>query len=71
MAQTYEFYLERAEQSASAAKEAALDNVRERELRSERMWRDLAERSRVSKEARDKADAERIAKREAEAEAKP
>ncbi|MEL6485551.1 MAG: hypothetical protein AAFQ13_00205 [Pseudomonadota bacterium] len=67
MAQSYEFYIERAEQAAEAAKEAKLANVRERELRSEKTWRGLAEQSRRTSEERVKADAARAAKREAEA----
>ncbi|AWW75704.1 hypothetical protein CD351_14825 [Erythrobacter sp. KY5] len=66
MAQTYEFYLERAAQSALAADEAVLENVRMRELRSEKNWLALAERTREGKIAREKADAMRAAKREAE-----
>lgn len=69
MAQTYEFYQERAEAAAEAAKKATLDNVRERELRSEKTWRGLAEQARKSAEERIKADEARAAKREAEAEA--
>ena len=67
MAQTYEFYSERADAAAAAAKKATLDNVRQRELRAEKTWRGLAEQARKSVIAREKADAERIAKREAEA----
>ncbi|MEM6857982.1 MAG: hypothetical protein AAF559_08930 [Pseudomonadota bacterium] len=69
MAQTYEFYIERAEQAAAAAKVAELANVRDRELRSEKTWRALAEQSRKTSEERMKADAARTARREAEAEA--
>ncbi|MEM9086403.1 MAG: hypothetical protein AAGB23_10815 [Pseudomonadota bacterium] len=67
MPQSYDFYLDRADAAAKAAKEAKLDNVRERELRSEKTWRGLAEQARMGAEAREKADAERIAKREEEA----
>ncbi|MEQ8410204.1 MAG: hypothetical protein RIC51_02535 [Erythrobacter sp.] len=67
MAQTYEFYLERAEAAAEAAKEAELDNVRQRELRSEKTWRGLAEQARKTAVEREKAEAERAARREAEA----
>ena len=67
MAQTYEFYIERAEAAATAAERAELDNVRSRELRAEKTWRGLAEQARKSVIAREKADAERVAKREAEA----
>ena len=67
MAQTYEFYNARAEEAAARAEKATLDNVRNRELRAEKSWRGLAEQARKSIIAREKADAERVAKREAEA----
>ena len=67
MAQTYEFYNARAEEAAARAEEATLDNVKSRELRAEKSWRGLAEQARKSVIAREKADAERVAKREAEA----
>lgn len=67
MAQTYEFYRERADAAAAAAKKAKLDNVRERELRSEKTWRGLAEQARKVAEDREKAEAEREARRAAEA----
>lgn len=66
MAQTYEFYLERAAEAAMAADAAKLDNVRDRELRSEKTWRGLAEQARKGAIAREKADAARIATREAQ-----
>lgn len=69
MAQSYEFYSERAEAAAKAAKAATLENVRERELRSEKTWRALAEKARKTATDREKADTERMARREAEAEA--
>ena len=67
MAQTYEFYNARAEEAAARASEAKLDNVREREERAAKSWRGLAEQARKSVIAREKADADRIARREAEA----
>lgn len=66
MAQTYEFYNERANAAAAAAKKAELDNVRERELRAEKTWRGLAEQARKGAVERERADAARVAKREAE-----
>lgn len=69
MAQSYEFYIERADEAATAAKKAELDNVRDRELRAEKTWRGLAEQARKTAIDRKKADAERVARREAEAEA--
>lgn len=69
MAQTYEFYRDRADEAASAADAAILDNVRDRELRSEKTWRGLAEQARKVSEDRVKAEEARAARREAEAEA--
>ena len=43
MALSYEFLMERAEQAAQEAANAVLENVRERALRSEKAWRDMAE----------------------------
>lgn len=67
MAQTYEFYCERADEAAALALKATLGNVRERELRSEKTWRGLAEQARKTAAARVKADHERAEKRAAEA----
>jgi hypothetical protein len=66
MAQTYEFYCERADESAAHAARATLENVRERELRSEKTWRGLAEHARKTAEERVKADALRLERRAAE-----
>jgi hypothetical protein len=66
MAQTYEFYSERADEAAALADKATLDNVRDRELRSEKTWRGLAEQARKTAEERVKADAVRAEKRAAE-----
>ena len=68
MAQTYEFYCERADEAAALAEKATLDNVRERELRSEKTWRGLAEQARKTAVQRVKAENERAEKRAAEAE---
>ena len=67
MAQSYEFYIERAEAAATAASKADLENVRMRELRAEKTWLGLAEQARKGAEERLKADEARKAKREAEA----
>ena len=67
MAQTYEFYCERADEAAALAEKATLDNVRERELRSEKTWRGLAEQARKTAVQRAKADQVRADKRAAEA----
>ena len=66
MAQTYEFYNERADEAAALAAKATLENVRERELRSEKTWRGLAEHARRTIEEREKADRARADKRAAE-----
>lgn len=69
MSQTFEFYHARAEESATEAEAAKLDNVRDRALRSEATWRGLAEQARKVAEDRVKAEHERSEKRAAEAEA--
>jgi hypothetical protein len=66
MAQTYEFYCERADEAAALAGKATLDNVRDRELRSEKTWRGLAEQARKTAEERIKADLVRAERRAAE-----
>ena len=67
MAQTYEFYKERAEAAAAAAEKATLENVRERELRAEKTWRGLAEQAKAVAIQREKAEQEREARRAQEA----
>ena len=67
MAQTFEFYTERADAAAQAADEAVLENVRERELRSEKTWRSLAEQTRQVAEERKQAEEERALRRATEA----
>lgn len=66
MAQTYEFYCERADEAAVLAAKATLDNVRDRELRSEKTWRGLAEHARKTVAERVKADNARAERRAAE-----
>lgn len=66
MAQTYEFYSERADEAAALADLATLDNVRERELRSAKTWRGLADQAQKTAEERVKADTERAERRAAE-----
>ncbi|WP_285711538.1 hypothetical protein [Erythrobacter oryzae] len=65
MAQTYEFYCERADEAAALAEKATLENVRERELRSEKTWRGLAEHARKTIEERGKAERVRAERRAA------
>jgi hypothetical protein len=69
MAQTYEFYAERARESAAEANVAKLDNVRERALRSEATWRGLADQAQRVAEERVKVERLRTERRDAEAEA--
>lgn len=66
MAQTYEFYCERADEAATLAAKATLENVRERELRSEKTWRGLAEQARKTIAEREKAEIARAERRAAE-----
>lgn len=67
MLHSYEFCSERADEAQASADAATLDNVRNRELRSEKTWRGLAELARSTAEARVKADEERAEKRADEA----
>lgn len=61
MSQMLELYLSRAEEAAEEAKQAVLDNVRDRCLRSESAWRDMAERQRMIEKLRqEKAEAAEI-----------
>ena len=69
MSQTYEFYDERAKAAESAANEANLDNVRDRELRSAKAWRDMADRALLIEAERAKAEIYRAERRAAELEA--
>ncbi|MCB2087934.1 MAG: hypothetical protein R3E18_00160 [Sphingomonadaceae bacterium] len=69
MAVTYEFYELRANEAAAAAAKATLNNVRERELRAEKTWRDLANQSRAVATQRQKLESEKAAERERVADA--
>ena len=44
MSRTLDFYLARADDAAHEAEEAVLDNVRDRALRAEAAWRQMADR---------------------------
>ncbi|QPC99504.1 hypothetical protein [Qipengyuania soli] len=66
MSQTYDFYAARASDAAKEAKEALLDNVRERALRSEATFRGLAEQARKVAADREKLQRERREKAERE-----
>jgi hypothetical protein len=56
MSVTADFYLQRADENALAARETNLVNVRERCLRAEAAWRTMAERL-IEVEKKKKADA--------------
>jgi hypothetical protein len=55
MSQTFEFFDARAREAAVDAEEATLDRVRERALRSEAAWRQMAIRAQVIEDDRAKA----------------
>ena len=65
MSQTYEFYNTRAKEAAVEATQATLVNVRERALRSEKVWRGMAEQAKKVEEDRAKAKREKEVQREA------
>ena len=69
MSQTFDFYEERAQHAEAEAEKAVLDNVRERELRSAKAWRGMADRQLMIDAERIKADRERAERRAAELEA--
>ncbi len=66
MNQSFEFYDVRAQEAAREAREATLENVRERNLRAEKTWRGLADQALRVKADREKAERARIARKEAE-----
>jgi hypothetical protein len=66
MSQTFEFYDQRARSAEAEAESAVLDNVRERELRSARAWREMADRQLKIDSERVKAEAVRAERRAAE-----
>ena len=69
MSQTFDFYDERARSAEAEAERAVLDNVREREMRSARAWRGMADRQLMIDAERVKAEEIRSARRAAELEA--
>ena len=71
MSISYEFATERAAEAAQAAETAELDNVRERALRSEAAWRDMADRARKTEESRAKREAAADAARTALLQSEP
>lgn len=62
MSQTVGFYTERADEAAAEASAAKLDMVRERALRSEAAWRQMAGRLLRLEEQRREAEADRAAR---------
>ncbi|RDC60689.1 hypothetical protein HME9302_01904 [Alteripontixanthobacter maritimus] len=66
MSQTFEFYDARAKEAQKEAEGAQLVMVKERALRAEAVWRGLAEQARNVSREREKAEAVRAARREAE-----
>jgi hypothetical protein len=69
MSQTFSFYDERAKSAEAEAERAKLDNVRERELRSAKAWRGMADRQLLIDAERAKSEEVRAARRAAELEA--
>ena len=69
MSLTYEFYVARAEAAEQAAANAQLVNVRERELRSAKAWREMADRALLMEAERATAEIVRAERRAAELEA--
>jgi hypothetical protein len=69
MSQTYDFYDQRAKAAEAEAKQAVLDNVRDRELRSAKAWREMADRALMIEAERAKAEVYRAERRAAELEA--
>lgn len=67
MGTNHEFYLIRAEESAKEAAGTALTNVRDRALRSEAAWRDMADRALTIEREREVARREREERIAAEA----
>jgi len=62
MADNYDFYVKRADEAADAAKNATLQNVRERELRAEKTWRGLADHAHAVAVQRAKVEREKAAR---------
>jgi len=69
MSQTYDFYDQRAKAAEAEAQQAVLGNVRDRELRSAKAWREMANRALLIEAERAKAEIYRAERRAAELEA--
>jgi len=65
MSAQLEFYLERAAEARATAKLATLDNVRDRWLKSEASWTEMAARKEHADNMRTKLIAEKAAERAA------
>ena len=65
MSGQHEFYLERAAEARAGAGAATLDNVRDRWLRSEATWTEMAARSERGDKMRAKLSADKAAERAA------
>jgi hypothetical protein len=65
MSAQHEFYLQRAAEARATAGAATLDNVRDRWLRSEATWTDLAERSERTERMKAKMIADKAIERAA------
>lgn len=65
MSQSYEFYSERAAEATVEAEAAKLENVRERHERAAKTWTALANQAHKVRSDREKAEATKIAQREA------
>jgi hypothetical protein len=65
MSAQLEFYLERAAEARAIAKLATLDNVRDRWLKSEASWTEMAARREHAEDMRAKLIAEKAAERAA------
>ncbi|WEK46690.1 MAG: hypothetical protein P0Y56_17050 [Candidatus Andeanibacterium colombiense] len=61
MSFTYDFCLTRAREEATTAEKATLDNVRDRALRSEAAWMEMANRELQIQAVREKARREKEA----------
>lgn len=59
MNQTFEFYDARAKEAAAEAQRSTLLNVKERNLRAEKTWRDLANKARKVSQERARSERER------------
>jgi len=66
MSQTFEFYDQRAKAALAEADQAVLDNVRDRELRSAKAWREMADRALMIEAERAKAEEIRAERRATE-----